>query len=65
MYLALLPHISRLALGVQGGCILQHPLSSIVAAIEQDVLYHLQELLIHLLICICLDLNCHVNQWQP
>lgn len=56
-YLALLADSCRLALGIKSGCVFQHPLSGIVAAIQQDILHHLQQLLVDLLVDIRLYLQ--------
>ena len=56
-HLALLDHSSGLALRVQGGSIIQHALGGVLAAVQQHVLAHLQQLLVHLLVGVCLDLR--------
>ena len=56
-YLALLPHFRGLALGVQGGRILQHALCGIVTSVQEYILHELQQLLVHLLIHICSHLQ--------
>ena len=50
-------HVSGLALGLKGGCILKHALRGILAAVEQHILHKLQQLLVNLLIHIRLDLQ--------
>lgn len=50
-------HVSGFALGVQGGRKLQHALCGVLAAVEEYVLNHLQQLLVELVVVICNDLQ--------
>jgi hypothetical protein len=55
--LALALDVSGLALGLQRGGVLEHALGGILAAVEQHVLYHLQQLLVQLGVVVGDDLE--------
>jgi hypothetical protein len=54
---ALLAHIARLALGLQRLGVAEQALRRVAAPVEQHVFHKLQQLLVHLLVHVLLDLS--------